>query len=143
MPSLTSINLVTTADPDAVAPLLRHGIAVERLAAPARLQVEAFKIAELKAPARPYQGHWTSEIKGEYLTEEREFPAGTVVVRTGQPLGSLICYLLEPASDDGLFFWNGFDRYLVPHWERGFGQCPVYRLLSPVKLGTERIAAGD
>ena len=84
-----------------------------------------------------------SLFKGEYLTEEREFPAGTVVVRTGQPLGNLICYLLEPASDDGLFYWNGFDRYLVPQRGRGFDKCPVFRLLTPVTLGTERIAAAD
>jgi len=135
--------LVSTADPDVVDLIRRHGIAVERLAAPVRIEVEAFKIAELKAAARPYQGHWASEIKGEYLTEEREFPAGTVVVRTGQPLGSLACYLLEPASDDGLFYWNGFDRYLVPQWGRGFDKCPVYRLLRPVELATEKIAAGD
>ena len=52
-------------------------------------------------------------------------------------------YLLEPASDDGLFYWNGFDRHLVPQWGRGFDKCPVFRLLTPVTLGTERIAAGD
>jgi dipeptidyl-peptidase-4 len=135
--------LVTAADPDIVAHLRRHGIAVERLAKPVRLEVEAFKITELKAPARPYQGHWTSGVKGEYLTEEREFVPGAIVVRTGQPLGSLACYLLEPESDDGLITWNFLDRYLVPEWGRGFDNCPVYRLLKPALLATESVAAGN
>ncbi|MBN2207025.1 MAG: M14 family metallopeptidase, partial [Candidatus Aminicenantes bacterium] len=129
--------LVEPADPDVVAVLRRHGLIVERLAAPAQLEVEAFKIASLKPAARLNQGHWTTEIKGDYAAETRAFSAGAVVIRTGQPLGSLACYLLEPASDDGLFFWNAFDRYLIPQWGRGFGPCPVYRLLAPAALKTE------
>jgi hypothetical protein len=129
--------LVAPADPDVVAALRRHGLAVERLTAPARLDVEAFKITALKAAARPYQGHWTSDIKGDYLPETRTFEPGTLVVRTGQPLGRLACYLLEPASDDGLFYWNAFDRYLVPQWGRGFETCPVFRLVESAALETE------
>lgn len=132
--------LLTSADPDIVAQLRRHGLAVERLAAPIRVEVESFKITELKPTARLYQGHWTSEIKGEYAVEEKDFAPGAIVVRTGQPLGSLACYLLEPASDDGLFYWNFFDRYLVPQWGRGFDKCPVFRLLKPIPLET---ATGD
>ena len=128
--------LIAGADPDIVAALRRHGLAVERLTAPARLDVEAFKITALKAAARLNQGHWTSEIKGDYQAETRAFDPGTIIVRTGQPLGSLACYLLEPASDDGLFFWNYFDRYLVPQWGRGFETCPVYRLIEPAPLET-------
>ena len=129
--------LVAPADPDVVAALRRHGLAVERLTAPARLDAEAFKITALKAAARPYQGHWTSDIKGDYLPETRTFEPGTLVVRTGQPLGRLACYLLEPASDDGLFYWNAFDRYLVPQWGRGFETCPVFRLVESAALETE------
>lgn len=128
--------LIEPADPDVIAALRRHGLAVERLTAPVRLEVEAFKIASLKPAARLYQGHWATEIKGDVAAEARAFGAGTAVVRTAQPLGSLACYLLEPASDDGLVFWNAFDRYLVPQWGRGFGPCPVYRLLAPAELET-------
>jgi dipeptidyl-peptidase-4 len=132
--------LIAAADPEIAARMRRHGIAVERLIRPARLEVEAFKISELKPSARSFQGHWMSQIKGDYLTETRDFGPGTIVVRTGQPLGSLACCLLEPTSDDGLFVWNVFDRYLIPEWGRGFDLCPVYRLLGPAPLETEGAA---
>jgi hypothetical protein len=32
-----------------------------------------------------------------------------VEIRTDQPLGRLVFYLLEPASDDGLVAWNYLD----------------------------------
>ena len=38
--------------------------------------------------------------------------AGTLVVRTAQPLGNLAVYLLEPRSEDGLATWNFFDEGL-------------------------------
>jgi hypothetical protein len=42
-----------------------------------------------------------------------EMSAGSVVVRTNQPLGRLVFYLLEPDSNDGLTTWNAFDEGLV------------------------------
>jgi hypothetical protein len=35
-------------------------------------------------------------------------------VPTGQPLGRLVFYLLEPESDDGLTRWNVLDAELRP-----------------------------
>ena len=51
-------------------------------------------------------------------------PAGTLMVRTAQPLGTLAVYLLEPRSEDGLATWNFFDAEL----KQG-GDFPVSRLL--------------
>jgi hypothetical protein len=53
--------------------------------------------------------------------------AGAFLVRTGQPLGSLAVYLLEPASEDGLAAWNFMDGWLK-HGE----ELPVYRLMKPL-----------
>jgi hypothetical protein len=64
---------------------------------------------------RAFEGHHrTEEI--EVLREDgaRTFPAGTVLVRTAQPLGALAAYLLEPEAEDGLVAWNVFDGQLVP-----------------------------
>jgi len=41
-------------------------------------------------------------------------PQGTVIVRTNQPLGNLVCYWLEPECEDGLATWNFFDEWCVP-----------------------------
>ena len=119
--------------------LRQHGVAVERLTAPASLEVEAFRIKEIKGAERLYQGHRTNTVKGEYAVETREFPAGTFVVRLAQPLGRLAAYLLEPESDDGLLVWNFFDRDIVSQWGRGAQTYPVYKLRAPANLASESV----
>ncbi len=119
--------------------LVGHGLVVEELAEAATLEVETFLPKEVKSDERFFQGHRLNTVKGEYLTEKREFAAGTVVVRTGQPLGCLAAGLLEPESDDGLVAWNFFDRRLAGQWERGYLPLPVHRLLAPANLVTTSI----
>ena len=80
-----------------------------------------------------------NSVTGEYALEKREFPRGTLIIRTAQPLGNVAAYLLEPESDDGLVVWNFFDRYLVPQWRREPQTCPVYKLLVPVNLIKETV----
>lgn len=126
--------LLTISDPEITAKLLQHGLVVEKLLEPATLEIESFRIKEIKAAERLYQGHRLNSVKGEYILEKKKFPEGTLVVRTAQILGNLGAYLLEPESDDGLLVWNFFDRYIVPQWGRGFENYPVYRLLEPVNL---------
>jgi hypothetical protein len=131
--------IIDVPDCEVVNNLLQHGIVVERLREPASLEVEAFKLAEVKASPRLFQGHWMDLVKGEYASQTREFPAGTYIVAAGQPLGNLAAYLLEPQSDDGLLVWNFFDRYLVPQWSRELQTYPVYKLLRPVDLARETV----
>jgi hypothetical protein len=71
------------------------------------------------------------------MIEERSFPPGSYVIRTGQQLRWLIAYLLEPQSDDGLLFWNFFDRHLVPQWGGGYYAYPVFRLMDKTDLKTQ------
>ena len=56
-------------------------------------------------------------------------PAGTLMVRTAQPLGTLAVYLLEPRSEDGLAAWNFFDAEL-----KAGGDFPVLRLIKSVPI---------
>ncbi|MFZ2052581.1 MAG: M14 family metallopeptidase [Candidatus Aminicenantales bacterium] len=126
-------------DSDVAAKLLQHGLVVEKLSEAATLEVEVFKIKELKSAERSYQGHHLNQVKGDYAVETRAFPAGTIIVPTAQPLGSLAAYLLEPESDDGLLVWNFFDRYVVPQWSRELQTYPVYKLLTPVNLVKELV----
>jgi hypothetical protein len=51
--------------------------------------------------------------------------AGSIVVSTDQRFGMLAAFLLEPASEDGYFFWNFFDGGLKPGTP-----APVRRLSS-------------
>lgn len=109
-----------------------HGIQVEQLAEPKKWFVERFDISELEGSKRLNQGHYSNSVKGAYIQVEQEFPAGTYMVKTAQPLGSLVAALLEPQANDGLLKWNFFDRYLVPQWGDGYYPYPVYRLMRKV-----------
>jgi hypothetical protein len=129
--------LIPVFEEEILAKLRGHGLAVERLAEPAALEVEAFRLKEVKGADRLYQGHRTNQVKGEYAVEKREFPKGTLVVRMAQPLGSLAAYLLEPESDDGLLLWNAFDKYIASQWGRGFQTYPVYKLYTPQNLASD------
>ena len=70
------------------------------------------------------------------VPETKEFKKGTIVIRTAQPLGNVIAYLLEPLSDDGMLKWNFFDKYLVPQWGRGYYPYPVHKVNKKTKIQT-------
>ncbi|UCG28958.1 MAG: hypothetical protein JSV24_06250 [Bacteroidales bacterium] len=123
-------------DPDIIGLLRKHGIETERLGKSTTLKVNRFDIDELSSSERLNQGHYTNSVKGTFVEEEKEFPAGTIVIRTSQKLGNLIAYLLEPQSDDGLLFWNYLDRYLVPQWGRGYNPYPIYKVINQTQLVT-------
>jgi dipeptidyl-peptidase-4 len=136
LPYAYLIPIVGTEIPDK---LRQHGIAVERLTEAATLETEAFRLKEIKGAERLYQGHRTNTVKGEYAVEKREFPKGTYLVRTAQPLGRLAAYLLEAESDDGLLVWNYFDKDIVSQWGGGAQVYPVYKLFTPQNLAAAAI----
>jgi len=131
--------LIPLSDSIILEKLLLHGITVERLLEPRVLEVETFQIKEIKANTRLYQGHHMNTVTGEYIVEEKEFPAGTLFVGMAQPLANVAAYLLEPESDDGLLVWNFFDRYLASQWGGGLSAYPVNRLLNPANLVKETL----
>jgi hypothetical protein len=128
--------ILTTSDPDITSLLKTHGIKVEKLAAATSIEVLRFEISELKGAPRLYQGHYMNSVRGNYVNEKVEFPAGTLVIRTAQPLANVAATLLEPQSNDGLLVWNFLDRYLVPQWGPGYNPCPVYKMVRPQELMT-------
>ena len=104
---------------DAVASKLRqHGIRLETLASPRRMDVEQLMIDQVIQAERQFQGHRETAVTGRFERRSVELPAGSLIVGTDQPLGRLVFYLLEPESDDGLGTWNLFDPALTagaPH----------------------------
>jgi hypothetical protein len=131
--------LITVPDERVLDVLNMHGIRVERLADNTTLKVEGFRFNEIKPAGRLFQGHYLNQIEGKAVQETKEFKKGTIVVRTAQPLGNVIAYLLEPLSDDGMLKWNFFDKYLVPQWGQGYYPYPVYKVMnrSEMKILTE------
>ncbi|MBC7125971.1 MAG: hypothetical protein H5T24_10100, partial [Bacteroidales bacterium] len=111
-----------------------HGIKYEQLADTITLNVEQFQIDSLKPSKRLNQGHYNSNVYGSYIQATKHFDSQFIVVKTSQKLGRLATYLLEPQSDDGLVYWNFWDRYLVPQWGNYFYPVPVYRVLNGTDL---------
>jgi dipeptidyl-peptidase-4 len=128
--------LLTVNDREIVNLLNLHGIKSEKLVNDTKIEVQSFIISSLKGASRLNQGHYTDSIRGKYVNTQIDFPAGTIVVRTAQPLANVAAYLLEPQSNDGLVTWNFLDRYLVPQWGRGFNPFPVYKLMNNTYLNT-------
>jgi len=120
---------ITTRDPQALSLLSTHGIEYSILKDTISMEVESFKISELKPAQRSNQGHYTNSIKGEYLTQTKKFSPGTVFVPMGQKNANVAAYLLEAESDDGMLFWNYFDRHIVAQWGRGY-DYPVHRVMT-------------
>jgi hypothetical protein len=107
--------------------LRAHGIAVEELTQPLKAETSVFRIANANRSARSFEGHNEVSLAGTFETEEIELPAGTIFVRTAQPLGRLAAYLLEPETDDGFVTWNYLDEYV------GAGKIyPIRKIMQPV-----------
>jgi hypothetical protein len=103
--------------------LRAHGIVVEELTAPLSGEVERFTVGEATKSPRAFQSHNEVKLAGKYEKVTMDFPSGSIIVRTAQPLGILAACLLEPESDDGLVTWNFLDPVIE------IGQpFPIYKL---------------
>ncbi len=130
--------LVPPTDAEAVATLKRHGLDVQELREDIELDLEVYRVDAIERSTRRFEGHHLVDLKVSPRKESRLVPAGTLLVRTAQPLGALAVYLLEPRSEDGLATWNFFDSEL-----KEGGDFPVSRLLQPVSIsltGAEPLA---
>lgn len=111
--------------------LIAHGIAVEELTEPLAVAADSFVIDKVTRARGSFQGHQAISLAGHTQTETIRFPAGSILIRTAQPLATLAFYLLEAESDDGFVTWNFLDAYL----EKG-KTYPVYKLSQEVKAAS-------
>lgn len=111
--------------PQVIANLENHCIRIETLSKPTQLDCDAYTISKISNASRLFQGHALLTIEASSTKESLTLPAGTKIIPTNQPLGTLAVYLLEPESEDSLATWNFFDQWL------GVGErFPVARLTS-------------
>ncbi len=92
--------------------LMMHGIDVKTLESNVSAEGEEFIIESFQQSSREYQGHRLVSMKGSFVSRSLNLPEGSYYVDMAQPLASLVFYMLEPESDDGLVVWNYFDEYL-------------------------------
>jgi hypothetical protein len=120
----------------AIVPYLRiHGIAVEQLTASATVTADAFAVDSVMDRGRSETARMMKDVSGRWDGAAiRTLPAGTYVVRAGQPYGLLAFYLLEPESEDGFMQWSFYDNIVAPHME-----FPVLRLTKSTTLRTKAV----
>jgi hypothetical protein len=128
--------ILPAAYPEAVSLLQRHGIVVERLEESWTGNALAFRVDSLSVAQRPYQGHRTVNAFGDYRGAEREVPAGSYYVSCAQPLGALVFTMLEPEIQDGLVYWNFFDRGVSTQRE-----VPILKLMAPPTSSRRTVTA--
>lgn len=116
--------------------LLMHGVSVEKLSSDLKSEFDVNTITELNRGRRPFQKHRMVQLESERSSQMSTVPTGTYVVRTAQPLGRWISYMLEAESDDGFVFWNFFDESIVIG-----GDYPVLRVAQPIELETTPVDA--
>ena len=87
-----------------------HGIRFERLDRATRgAAVEAFRATKAEFATRPFEGHFTAKLTGEWKAEKRDIPAGSLVVPIAQPKARLVMTLLEPQGADSYAGWGFFN----------------------------------
>ncbi|MEW4568135.1 DPP IV N-terminal domain-containing protein [Tautonia sp. JC769] len=115
----------------AIATLGRHGIDREHLREDIEVEAEIATLDAVRRNGGGYHGPASIEAEVTVETASRRVPAGSVIVRTAHPLGTLASYLLEPESDDNLMTWGFFGDELAAGDE-----FPVLRLVNEVGLLT-------
>src|SRR4029079_7081446 len=131
-PTLTStlpfVYAFDTAAGRVLLPILAvHGIAVERLDAPASVTAQAFAVDSVIERGRSETPRMLKDVTGKWSPPAtRSLPAGSYIVRAGQPRGLAAFYLLQPESEDGLAQWSFFDGILAAH-----SDFPVVRVVKP------------
>jgi len=91
--------------------LLDHEIAVKRISEPVELEVEVYYAKKIEHPEY-FQGHYLKRLEAEKRLETVQLPAGSFFIPAGQPKSNLICYLLEPETNDNLITWGYLDDFL-------------------------------
>ncbi len=120
--------LVPATEVKAIEALQRHGIVVEELREDVELGTTGFAVTAVDGVRTGTV--WQYTVTGKWdATAPYPVPAGAVVVKTGQPLGALAAYLLEPRSEDGLATWGLYSA--PPSLTR---PIPVVKLTKPVPL---------
>ena len=93
---------------EAIRTLQRHGVEVRELREDIQLDLETYELTAVKRGENEFQGHHLLALDARSRKATRTVPAGSFVVRTAQPLGSLAVVLLEPMCEDGLATWGLF-----------------------------------
>ena len=145
---------VPATKPDVIALLTLHGIEFETIAEPRTVDLDMVRLVGPEL-ASVDEGHVPLTAKDYVHGQRREtFPAGSVRVPSGQPLGLLAAAMLEPEGKDSLLAWNMFPEILqrteymegyviAPLADRMLAENPALKKEFEAKLAADRKFAAD
>jgi hypothetical protein len=108
-----------------------HGIEYQVLPAAIAMDAEAFRSKDFKFAPQSYEGHQVLTLKGNWTTERRELPAGSLFVPIAQPRARLVMQLFEPVSSESYLAWGFFNTAFEKkeYLERYVGEEVVQKML--------------
>lgn len=99
-----------------------HGISFTKTASPRPgTLVQVFRATGTTFGTTPSEGRQTLKVKGDWMPEHRDIPAGSLLVPAAQPRFRLAVELFEPMAPDSLLSWGFFNvafekkEYLEPY----------------------------
>jgi hypothetical protein len=94
---------------EVIGKLALHGIRYSVLGKPVKINVESYHFTKIDYGKSSYEGRLQVTPVFETVKEEREYPAGSVVIPTNQRTVRIIAHILEPASPDSYLQWGFFN----------------------------------
>jgi hypothetical protein len=94
---------------EVIGKLALHGINYTVLSKPVTIKVESYHFTKIEYGKSSYEGRQQVTPTFDTITEERQFPAGSVVIPTAQRTARVIAHMLEPASPDSYLQWGFFN----------------------------------
>lgn len=86
-----------------------HGLTLQTTRVSATLDIESYRLQDVKWPGGPFEGRLMPSFEVEAVQERRTFPAGSVIVPLAQESARVAINLLEPEAPDSLVHWGFFN----------------------------------
>jgi hypothetical protein len=116
---------------DVIELLKIHGLELQTIPESQSYDIESYRFIDVSWPSGPFEGRLMPQFQVERFAETRDFPAGSVIVPTSQPLGKLALNLLEPEAPDSLLKWGFFNAVFE---QKEYGEHYVLETLARAML---------
>jgi hypothetical protein len=116
--------------------LMMSGVEVRRLAKPAELEVEVYRVTDRRPSATFIEGRITHRVTTELAGRKLRVPAGSYLVPLAQANAGVAVVALEPESPSSFVSWGMIpvDKKGSPVTASAPSEIPVYRVPKPVEL---------
>lgn len=88
-----------------------HGISFCHVRQARGLSAQQFRADQTEFGARPYEGHMTLTVRGNWENSQAEVRPGWIFVPIAQPNSRLLLTLMEPTSGDSFLNWGYFNAH--------------------------------